>query len=108
MPLRALATTTLPTREAERAVTLPAGLCDATWVSPMTGPLGQRTRRSPGRRADPVVATVHGRYRVEDRARGRVAAAGPASTIPLARRRLHSVPVCRVVVTTLRIVRVGG
>ncbi len=43
-PLRVLATTTLPTRETELTVTLPAGRYDATWVSPTTGPLGERTR----------------------------------------------------------------
>ena len=35
--LRALATTTLPSREVDLAVTLPAGRYDATWVSPTTG-----------------------------------------------------------------------
>jgi hypothetical protein len=43
-PLRALATTTLPTREADLIVTLPSGRYDATWVSPTSGPLGERTR----------------------------------------------------------------
>ena len=67
-PMRARATTTLPERRVDVAVTLPPGRYDATWVSPLSGqPVaresvdhagGTRTLRSPAFIADVALKIV--------------------------------------------------